>query len=211
MSAGSPAAARFVAWRTALIRRVVAEPALEPLSRPHGFGAIFDPSFSVTARVGAALPRLLRDETLGLAAEPLIIAALEDAAAGPAEPWGERHRLRPVHGLGDVDGIDAEAVPGAALDPELAGDNDTVRCTGTTPGVTDRCSRGSVARWAWDLGDRRLSRWSVPFGASGDPASPHFADQLDGWVDVEPTTIETDWSRLHPEPLSDDRGEVPAG
>ena len=211
MGAEEPAAARFVAWRTALIRRVVAEPALEPLSRPHGFGAIFDPSLSVTVRVGAALPRLLRDPSLGLAAEPLIIAALEDAAAGPAEPWGEQHRLRPLHGLNDLDGLDPATVPGAELDPPLAGDNDTVRCTGTTPGVTDRCSRGSVARWAWDLGDRSLSRWSVPFGVSGDPTSPHFADQLDSWVSVEPTTIETDWSRLRPEPLPDDTGEDPTG
>lgn len=210
MSAGDPAAARFVAWRTALIRRVVAEPALAPLGRPHGFGAIFDPWFSVPARVGASLPRLLRDEGLGLPAEELIIAALEDAAAAPAETWGERHRLWAVHGLNGVDGIDAAAVPGFGLDPELSGDNDTVRCTGTTPGVTDACSRGSVARWAWDLGDRNLSRWSVPFGASGDPASPHFADQLAGWVDVEPTTIETDWSRLRPEPL-DHSGEDPTG
>ncbi|WP_152360969.1 penicillin acylase family protein [Microlunatus speluncae] len=203
MTADDPAAARFVAWRAALAGRVAAEPVLAPLGRPHGLGAIFDPWFSVTARVAAALPRLLADETLGLPAESLIIAALEDAAATPAEPWGARHRLRPLHLLGEVDGLDPGAVPGADLTPELSGDNDTVRCTGTTPGVTDRCSRGSVARWAWDLGDRANSRWSVPFGASGDPASPHFADQLAGWVDVAPTKIETDWSRLRPDDLFD--------
>jgi hypothetical protein len=36
-----------------------------------------------------------------------------------------------------VDGIDAAAVPGFGLDPMLSGDNATVRCTGTTPGVPD--------------------------------------------------------------------------
>ncbi len=203
MGADDHAAARFAAWRTALARRVAAEPTLAPLGRPHGLGAIFDPWFSVVTRVAAALPRLLRDDRLGLPAESLIIAALEDVAAAPAEVWGDRHRLRPLHLLGEVDGIDLAAVPGTGLDPALSGDNDTVRCTGTTPGVTDRCSRGSVARWAWDLADRANSRWSVPFGASGDPSSAYFADQLAGWVDVTPTPIVTDWSRLHPDDLFD--------
>jgi penicillin amidase len=93
--------------------------------------------------------------------------------------------------------------PGAGLDVPLSGDGDAVRCTGSTPGVTDRAWRGSVARWAWDLADRDNSLWSVPFGAAGEPASPHFADQLAAWTDVRPVRVLTDWTRL--------RADTPTG
>ncbi|MFE5410663.1 penicillin acylase family protein [Microbacterium sp. NPDC056569] len=194
MEAASAAAGVFAAWRDALVRRVAAHSALRPLHTPHGFGAIFDPWLGVTGQVAAALARLLahpalRDDVGGLAA-----AALDDAA-GAAE-WGATHRLLPLHVLADVPGA---ADPGARLDVPLSGDGDAVRCTGSTPGVTDRAWRGSVARWAWDLADREQSLWSVPFGAAGDPASPHFADQLTGWTDVEPRRVVTDWARLRPD------------
>jgi len=101
-----------------------------------------------------------------------------------------------VHVLAEVPGA---ADPGASLDVPLSGDGDTVRCTGSTPGVTDRAWRGSVARWAWDLAERDNSLWSVPFGAAGDPASPHFADQLAGWTDIRPVRVRTDWTRLRPD------------
>ncbi|GAB3765567.1 penicillin acylase family protein [Microlunatus parietis] len=205
MEPDSPAAARFAAWRAALVRRLVDDPVLAPLSRPHGFGAIFDPVISAPTRIAAALPTLLTESRIGLAVETLIAGALEDAAAGPVQEWGERHTLLPLHLLREVAGLPEAAVPGADLAPALAGDGDTVRCTASTPGVSDRCSRGSVARWAWDLADRDQSRWSVPFGSSGDPVSAHFADQLDGWVTVRPTRVVTDWSRLRP----DDRWDPP--
>ncbi|HZU93682.1 MAG TPA: penicillin acylase family protein, partial [Microbacterium sp.] len=84
----------------------------------------------------------------------------------------------------------------AGIDTPLSGDGDTIRCTGSTPGVTDRSWRGSVARWAWDLDDRDQSLWSVPFGASGDPTSPHFADQHAAWAEVDPSRVVTAWSVL---------------
>jgi len=200
LAADSTSAGRFAAWRTALTRRVVADPALEPLRRPHGLGELFDPWFAVPPRVAAVLPRLLRSDLLAQDADALVLAALRDAAAEPPRTWGDRHRLRPVHLLGRVPEIPTDRVPGSALDPGLAGDNDTVRCTGLVLGVSDDCFRGSVARWAWDLADRERSRWNVPFGASGDPGSPHFADQLPDWVAVEPVPVVTDWTRLHPDP-----------
>lgn len=204
MMADSVAAGRFAALRAALVRRVAADPALAPLGQPHGLGALFDAWFSVPVRVAAALPRLLAGDLLEQSTEELLIGALEDAAAEPAETWGERHRLRPVHELGEVAGIPAESIPGAELTVALSGDNDAVRCTGGQTGVNDRSYRGSVARWAWDLSDRDRSRWSVPFGASGDPASPHFADQLSGWVDVTPAPVVTDWAQLRRDDLLGD-------
>ncbi|WP_349426113.1 penicillin acylase family protein [Microbacterium sp. LWS13-1.2] len=198
MDAASAAAGTFAAWRAALVRRVAAHPALRALHRPHGFGAVFDPWLGVTGQVAAALARLLEHPALRDDAPALVAAALDDAA--DAAGWGTTHRLLPLHVLAEVPGA---ADPGAGLDVPLSGDGDTVRCTGSTPGVTDRAWRGSVARWAWDLADRENSRWSVPFGAAGDPASPHFADQLAAWTDVRPVRVLTDWTRL--------RADTPTG
>ena len=81
----------------------------------------------------------------------------------------------------------------------LGGDTDTVRCTASVPGTSDVCVRGSVARWVWDLADRDASRWGVPFGASGDPRSPHFTDQLTAWAAAETVPVVTDWILLRHE------------
>ena len=194
MDAASVAGGMFAAWRAALVRRVAAHPALAALHAPHGFGAVFDPWLGVTGQVAAALARLLAHPALRDDVDALAAAALDDAA--DAAEWGATHRLLPVHVLGDVPGA---TDPGAHLDVPLSGDGDAVRCTGSTPGLTDRSWRGSVARWAWDLADRENSLWSVPFGAAGDPASPHFADQLAGWSEVRPARVVTDWARLRPD------------
>lgn len=191
MGAGSAAAGAFAAWRSALIATVSEHPALAGLREPHPFGAIFDPWMSVRGQVAAALPRLLRHPALAKDARSLVVAALERADGAPE--WGATHRLLPLHVLADVPGV---AAPGSDVDLPLSGDGDTVRCTGSTPGVTDRSWRGSVARWAWDLADRDRSVWSVPFGASGESSSPHFADQLVGWAEVRPSRVVTDWARL---------------
>ncbi|MCP2636001.1 penicillin acylase family protein [Microbacterium sp. HD4P20] len=194
MDAASAAAGRFAAWRDALVQRVAAHPALASLHRPHGFGAIFDPWLGTTAQVAAALRRLVEHPALRDDVTAMVIASLEDTADAPV--WGATHRLLPLHVLAEVPGV---ADPGAALDVELSGDGDTVRCTGATPGVTHRAWRGSVARWAWDLADREQSLWSVPFGAAGDPASAHFSDQLDDWAGIRPARVVIDWARLRPD------------
>ncbi|WP_181408836.1 penicillin acylase family protein [Schumannella soli] len=272
MDADSPAAAAFAGWRSALVARVADAPALAALHRPHGFGAIYDPWFSVRGHVAGALPRLLADPGLGLDAFGLASAALEDAAlkdaphadaaradvasgaptahaAHPTAPpaaggdgdgggdddesstaggvnapaptrapaptptpapapapapdkravWGDTHRAHPLHVLADVPGLDLAPLGLPTLDVPLAGDGDTVRCTAAAPGVSDRSWRTSVARWAWDLADRGRSRWGVPFGAAGDPASPHFADQLDDWASARTVPVVTDWARLAPD------------
>lgn len=201
-------AAAFAEWRSALVRRIAGHGALAPLHAPHGMGAVFDPWFSVAGRVGDALESLLDATELGIDATTELVGALEDAAlareaagdqSGAAGPvWGDTHRLLPLHVLADVPHAPVPQVP----DVPVSGDSDTVRCTGSVPGVTDLAFRGSVARWVWDLDDRDRSRWNVPFGASGVPGHPHFADQLDTWVDAETTEVTTDWNRL-------DRQETP--
>jgi penicillin amidase len=99
------------------------------------------------------------------------VAALAEAAALPPQAWGERHILAPI-----------QALPGGAPTAALGGDTDCVLATSSVPGISDACWRGPVARYVWDLGDRAASRWIVPFGASGRPGDPHYADQLPLWT-----------------------------
>lgn len=194
MDASSVPAGRYAAWRAGVARRVAAHSALAALRAPHPFGRVFDAWIGRDVQVAAALPRLLDHPALAGEMPGIVTEAWEEASVAPA--WGEPHRLLPAHVLSAVPGVDA---PDAGLAVELSGDAETVRCTGSTPGVTHRGWRGSVARWAWDLADRERSLWSVPFGASGDPQSPHYADQLPGWAAVQPARVVTDWSRLTPD------------
>ncbi|SKC47928.1 penicillin acylase family protein [Krasilnikoviella flava] len=199
-------AALFARWRHALVRLVAADPALAPLHDEHGLPAVFAPWLDVVARVGDALAAILASGVVDggrLAGEALadLDNLSDDPAHNPAddagETWGDLHRLAPLHALDLVPGATAPVVPVVPL----GGAGDAVRCTGGVPGVTHAASRGSVARWVWDLGDRRRSRWGVPFGASGDPRSPYFADQHPAWAEARTTAIETEWARLRPEPL----------
>ncbi|MBN0039850.1 penicillin acylase family protein [Cellulosimicrobium cellulans] len=211
MDADGADAALFAAWRSALARRVAAHPALAPLHAPHGLDPIFAPWLSVTARVADALPALLGAAWLGIDGAGEAWTALGEVVRGPggsddpgragpdrtgaAPVWGDTHRVRGLHVLLDVPGAPVPDVP----DVPLGGDTDTVRCTASVPGIADVCVRGSVARWVWDLADRDASRWGVPFGASGDPRSPHFADQLCAWAEAETVPVVTDWALLRHE------------
>lgn len=208
MDAASTDAAAYAAVRGALARRLVAEPALAALGAPHGLGAVLDPWLGVRGRVALVVPALLDapGTDLGIDGDALVRAALVEVADGPEPgPWGERHTVLPAHVLDDVPG----AVPPRVPSLPLSGDQDTVRCTGSVPGVTDRAYRGSVARWVWDLADRDRSRWGVPFGASGDPAGPHLADQHAVWARARTVEVVTAWDTLTPDPQA--LGRTPSG
>ncbi|HWV77836.1 MAG TPA: penicillin acylase family protein [Isoptericola sp.] len=204
-------AALFARWRHALVRRVAADPALAPLHEPHGLPEVFAPWLDVVARVGDALAVVLASGVVDArAAAAAALADLDedddaerdDGIRGTRRPetWGDLHRVAPLHAVGLVPGAAVPSVPAEHARP-LGGSVDAVRCTAGVLGVTHAVLHGSVARWVWDLGDRRRSRWGVPFGASGDPRSPHFADQHPAWADARTVPIETDWARLRPEPL----------
>ncbi|MBO3664116.1 penicillin acylase family protein [Microbacterium stercoris] len=196
MDAASGGAALFAAFRHALVARVATHPTLAPLADPHPYGEIFDPWFSLRARVAEALPRLLDVLYDEAGRRQAAAAALADAVAEPT--WGATHRVHPLAVLADVPGLDPAALPSVPA-VALSGDADTPWCTASVPGVSDLSWRGSVARWVWDLADRDASRWGVPFGASGDPASPHFDDQLTTWARAGTSPVVTDWTRLHRE------------
>ncbi|MGA8788538.1 MAG: penicillin acylase family protein, partial [Paenarthrobacter sp.] len=192
MDAGSHHAAVFAAWRGSLVRRLAQHSALAPLNEPTGYSPLFGPWLSVASRIGFALETLLvRGSELGISVGVEAAAALEDVPL--EEPglgsWSDRHTLLAVHVL---PGPLAAAAPTAGL----SGDTGCVLCTESLPGVDDRSFRGPVARYVWDLADRRKSRWIVPFGASGTPGHQHFADQLPLWTAGELAPVVTDWPEL---------------
>ncbi|MEV4754816.1 penicillin acylase family protein [Micromonospora sp. NPDC049559] len=200
MAAESTDAGAFAAWRAALARRLAAHPRLRPLRAGSGFDPLFAPWTDAPARIGYALDAVVRGlHRLGGEVEPEAAAALEEVARGEAPgPWGARHRLRPVR-LPVDPAIDA-SVAEVSEEVRLSGDTDCVLATSSLPGVSDACWRGPVARYVWDLGDRSRSRWVVPFGASGHPGDPHFADQLPLWTEGELIPVVTEWGRLTRQP-----------
>jgi penicillin amidase len=181
MDADSLDAGAFAVWRTALVRRLTGHPDLSPLLAESEFDPLFAPWTDPVARIGRAWP------SLATRYPEVAAAALDEAAAHPPVTWGSRHVLAPIH-----------LVPETALTTtfELFGDNNCVLATSSIPGVSDACWRGPVARYIWDLTDRSRSRWIVPFGASGRPGDPHFADQLPLWVAGDLIPLVTDWAEL---------------
>lgn len=220
MDADSTDAAAFALWRAELVRRLAAHPSFAGLERPSD-APLFDPWLAVAPRVGAALGALLGSDLLptllpGLDVPGLLADALDAAAAsldGEAEPptWGTLHRLAARHATAPPGpaavpqtASDPGPVPGSddtpGLDRPLAGDHDCVLSTSSVPGVTHHCQRGPVARYVWDLADRRRSLWTVPLGASGVPGDPHHHDQLDLWRVGDLVPVVTDWDQLTEEP-----------
>ena len=78
----------------------------------------------------------------------------------------------------------------------LGGDAECVFANASAVGFDDQCRVGSAARYVWDVADRDSGRWIVPLGVAGDPASPHFQDQLPMWAAGETIPIVSDWTVL---------------
>jgi penicillin amidase len=201
MDAGSTEAARYAAFRSALVRRIAAEPVFAKLHEPppgHVHEEIFRPWLNATYRIGLALPRLANEAVAGHRPFGIDVAAHARAALAEvdAQPtagvWGDTHVIDPVHGLGLLTGYDGDDIPRLGV----SGDADCVRCCVSYPAIADECSRGSVARYVWDLADRTAGGWVVPIGASGLPGDAHHHDQLPLWAAGELAPIVTDWGEL---------------
>ncbi|WP_406415088.1 penicillin acylase family protein [Streptomyces sp. NBC_01614] len=194
MDADSVAAAGYAAVRGAVVRRLAAHPAFAALSAPPAYPEVLLPWLALLPRVGFALEHLLRAEELyGIDRAEIVREAVEEVAAASAGQftgtWGDTHRLAPWRALptGPYDG------------PGLSGDHDCVLCTSAVPGLTDLSARGPAARYVWDLADREASRWVVPLGASGIPATPHHRDQLPLWVGGDLVPVVTDFTEFEKE------------
>ena len=78
---------------------------------------------------------------------------------------------------------------------------------GLRPAAGFELTLTSVARYVFDLGDWERSAWVVPLGASGHPASPHYADQSADWAAVRLRPMRYDWVRVAAESESRQRLE----
>ena len=105
--------------------------------------------------------------------------------------WGQVHRMASPHPLASALGAARDLHP--PIDG-CAGDGDTVRQGGTAPETGERAVHGSVARYAFDLGDWDSSGWVVPHGVSGVRGSGHDLDQRQAWLNCEliPMAYSTD-------------------
>lgn len=173
MEAGSREAAAYAAIRERLVGRLAAHPALRAADFPDAYGPMYSPWFLLDLQLSLSLLTLLSPEGRRVVhdLDDHLRAVVEDVAADPPPPWGEGHRLQPLHALGHE----------LHAPPAVGGDTDCVMANGTLPG-SDVSFRGSVARYAWDLASRAASGWVVPLGAAGDPRSPHHHDQTTEWV-----------------------------
>jgi penicillin G amidase len=117
-----------------------------------------------------------------LAAVPEALASAWAAAVALGGPdprqwrWGDVHQTARVHPLGG----DAGRFPGVPM----GGDADTIQAAGYgwRAGAPFTVASLSVYRQVVDLADGGSASYVIPGGASGDPADPHFADQLAEWA-----------------------------
>lgn len=207
LDAPSVAASIYVAVRDAVGKRVAHHPDLAALRAPFTNEPLgtFQP---LELRLWARLTGLLlRDDTTLLAAGetwPSVLAAgLTDgiavlrSALGDDRSrwgWGGLHESAPHHPLSATrpawaQRLDPPSVP-------MGGEWDTVFSAAHPAGFGFGVTSASVARYAFDLADRRNDGWVVPLGSSGDAASPHFADQRAPWAAAQLLPIVTAWAEL---------------
>jgi penicillin amidase len=166
LAAASHAAAVFQVWVRAIMRRLFADRLGDALFAAYqGFGETF---------LCQVLPDLLEHGTDRLDPDA-IRAALNDALDEVADrTWGDLHTLVLAHPLARIPGLDG--VFTAASFP-LGGDDQTVAQAGSDPLLGFRPAVIPSMRAVYDLGDLEGSVIVLPSGISGNPASPHWADQ----------------------------------
>jgi penicillin amidase len=155
-----------------LVRRWLGSDTWELLGMPTGPGGLTGSAGGERGRrVLAAVPAALASAWA---------AAVEVGGPDPAQwRWGDVHQAVRVHPLGAADGG-----PGRLPGTPMGGDADTLQAAGYgwRAGAPFTVASLSVYRQVVDLADGRSAGFVIPGGASGDPASPHFADQLAEWA-----------------------------
>jgi penicillin amidase len=194
MSPGSAAAASYSRLRWALAKIIGQRSGLAAAGSPELLrlpGAV-----SAVSHLWWVLPALLRSGDLALTGgctwAELLAEALEEVAGEPRDtPWGQLHTATLTHPLTPL-------LPGAP--PELSppgagvgGDNETVWATGCRAESGTAAVYGAVARYVFDVGNWDNCTWIVVGGASGDPASPHYADQHAAWSRCALIPMLYDW------------------
>jgi penicillin amidase len=162
------------------------------------------------------LPAMLRSGDLTLTGgsswNELLAEALEVVATEPAGlPWRHVHTAALSHPLTSVlpDAPAGLSPPGAGI----GGDNETVWATGCRAESGTAAVYGAVARYVFDVGNWDNCSWIVVGGASGDPASPHYADQHEAWSRCELIPMRYDWDLIAaagPQLILQPAGRAPA-
>ncbi|MDP6605636.1 MAG: penicillin acylase family protein [Dehalococcoidia bacterium] len=148
--------------------------------------------------------QITKDERGMLGAFESWDAAIEDALARTAPAlrerhgddrsqwrWGDEHQMPWRHNLGrDPELADAVNLP----DVPIGGDSSTPFATSTRAGVTG--NSGVSFRQILDLSDLNAARICIPPGNSGQPGSPHYADNLDRWRDVDYHPLFVEWEDI---------------
>lgn len=194
MDADSAAAAEYIALRRSLVSL---------LAERSGLGALAGtPLLSVAPgivprnQLWLNLPALLRaDDTRllgGWTWTQMLAEALRRAAAEPAAgTWGEIHRPRLAHPLSAL--LPQHA---ALLDPPahaVGGDNECVWANGMLAASGPAATYGALARYVFDVGNWDNCRWTVFHGVSGQPGSPHYADQNEAWSHCRMVPMRYSW------------------
>jgi penicillin amidase len=100
--------------------------------------------------------------------------------------WGTLHRLTLFHALGRGPGWIPRLLDrlfGLNRGPfPVPGDGMTVNLGAFSLVAPFEVAAGPSLRQIVDLADPEASRWILPGGASGDPRSPHYADQVEEWL-----------------------------
>lgn len=197
LDATSVAATEYVALRRHLVAL---------LAERSGLGALAGtPLLSVAPgivprnQLWLNLPALLRSDDTRLLGgwtwTQMLEEALRRAAAEPpAAPWGEAHRPRLAHPLSAMFPEHA-----ALLDPPsrpIGGDNETVFANGLLAASGPAATYGALARYAFDVGAWDNSRWTVFHGVSGQPGSPHYADQNEAWSGCRMVPMRYSWDMI---------------
>ena len=196
MDAGSTAATGYNALRRAMTGILARRSGLDAMAS-HPWAAV-PPGVSAVGNLWWVLPRLLRDDAAamldGWSWDDVLLHALEEAATAPPLPWGEAHRPAFQHPLSTMFPQCA-----ALLDPPgmpLGGDGDTVMAIGLLPAAGPAATYGALCRYVFDVGDWENCRWAVFHGASGQPGSPHYADQAPEWAACRMVPMRYDWAAI---------------
>jgi len=197
MEPGASAPAAYIALRRALTailaeRSGLAAAGADPLAQ-------VSPGIVPQNQLWWTLPELLRrnDASLlgGWSWNQALQAALARAAVTPAETaWGEVHQPRFAHPLS---ALFPEAAP--LLDPPsrpVGGDGDTVLANGLLCASGPAATYGALARYVFDVGNWDASRWAVFHGVSGQPGSPHYADQNEPWSATRMVPMRYGWAGI---------------
>jgi penicillin amidase len=170
----SQEAAIYELWLSAIMRRLVGERIGDELFTAYsGFREIF---------IGETMPAMLAHSTDRVDPEALRQALQEAIEVADGRTWGEVHALRLAHPLSRIPGLDHLFV--AATIP-YGGDESTI-CQGAMDPLRGH-TPAVIPSWraVWDLADLERSVAVVPSGVSGNPASPHWADQAPLYADGE--------------------------